>query len=449
MKHSSYPSRCSAQIIDDGTPPFRKQFHSDPWRRKRPRKITAIASWHIFAMAVLALATSLDTPLVVLASDTKVLRISNNNDDSYEGEKTRKPYRPMYGGRLKLVPTRKLVRVTTTTIDNQNTTPWVKKDVRGDKVEQAERGVERFVQDPTPTLWQKFSPFLKRGILLAALTAVAVIDKQPPSAALLPAGTVASNSWFPFLRLDWKKLWGLPGEILPSLSAALMIAWIPNLFLQKAYFELAFLVASLTSQPILRNYLLAEVLPSLGGTVRKLFWSEFWKQAWDYLLEPFPKNLLIPTRISSSQRQNNENVSKWQAEIARFWSDRVVSRIDKWTASSIKALLQKNVQSSVHGLAEDTWKAAAYAYYPDWNRQQQLEDTRRMIELECEDGVKNCQDNKTSEEPEASRKEEEEELQEINADANAVQESSPSSTVEVQEVSSFSDDIEEPEAIFS
>ncbi len=449
MKYSTYPSRCSAQTIDNGTPSFRKQFHSHPRRRKRPRKNTAIASWHIFAMAVLALACSLDKPLEVLASDTNVRRTFNNSDDSYEGQNTRKPYRPVYGGRLKLVPTRKLIRVTTTTIDDQNTTPWVKKDGRGDEVEQGGSGVKRFIHEPTPTLWQKVSPFLKRGILLAALTAVAVIDKQPPSAALLPAGTVASNSWFPSLRLDWNKLWGLPGEILPSLSAALMIAWIPNLFLQKAYFELAFLVASLTSQPTLRNYLLTEVLPSLGGTVRKLFWSEFWKQAWDYLLEPFPKNLLIPTRMSSSQPQNNQSVSKWQAEIARFWSDRVVSRIDKWTASSIKALLQKNVQSSVNGLAEDTWKAAAYAYYPDWNPQMQLEDTRRMIELECEDDVKNCQDKNASEELEASRKDEERELQEISADANNVQESSPSSTVEVQEVSSFSDDIEEQEAILS
>jgi hypothetical protein len=158
--------------------------------------------------------------------------------------------------------------------------------------------------------------------------------------------------------------------------------------MQQAWFELGFLVLSLTSEGNLRNYLWNEVLPAMGGTVRKLFWSEFWKQAWDYLLEPFTGNILVPPMV-----EENQSWTQWQSDIAKFWSKRVVSRIDKWTASSIKALLQKNVQSSVNGVAEDTWKAVAFAWYPDDKSLSRAklpasnEDTARMIEIEmnCED----------------------------------------------------------------
>ncbi len=421
-----------------------------------------MASWPIFAMTVFALASSscTDKSFFARANNTAVLQPSKTEDtisDSKETnveQKTRKPYRPIYGGRLKIVPTRKLVRVTGTTINEENTTPWTKDENRGKEIESPAKEI----LSQTPTFWQKVSPFVKRGVLLAALTAVAVIDKKPP--AILPAGTAvttarASLSWFPSLRLDWNKFWGLPGEILPSLSAALMIAWIPNLVLQKAYFELAFLFVSLTSQPTLRNYLVTEIFPSLGGTIQKLFWSEFWKQAWDYLLEPFPHNVLLPTK----QQQQVVHDTKWQAELSEFWSKRVVSRIDKWTASSVKALLQKNVQASVNGLAEDTWKAAAYAWYPDdRNRRfQQLEDTRRMIELECEDDDRNCIDEKINSDDETIEASAEDEIsvQELeetseNTDAEDDQELSTTSTVEIKEISTSNDEMEEdPEAVLS
>mmetsp|Transcript_1410 Transcript_1410/g.3515 ORF Transcript_1410/g.3515 Transcript_1410/m.3515 type:complete len:349 (-) Transcript_1410:46-1092(-) len=264
--------------------------------------------------------------------------------------------------------------------------------------------------DPFSTL----VPLLKRGLLLAALTAVAIADRTPPvgAAAALTSGSgsiaVSSSSWsggrwwfFPFagVRFDWTKLRSLPGEVLPSLTAALMIAWVPSLVLQRAWFELGFLALSLTSESNLRSYLRTEVLPAMGSTVRKLFWSEFWKRAWDYLLEPFSHNILVPPTYPSSPVGDHPSWTGLRSEVAEFWSGRVVSRIDKWTASSIKALLQKNVQSAVNGMAEDSWKAVAYAWYPDgrttgasFERRAELpgstEDAARMIEIEasCEDG---------------------------------------------------------------
>jgi len=363
---------------------------------------------------------------LVLANDTESVYTSNDRTSVENNDTELKPYRPKYGGRIKLIPNRKIIRITT--VDELTTTPWKKNKDRGsgEETENRSSGSESpgsTVKETTPTLWTMIEPYVKRGLLLAALTAVAILDRSPPPSSttlVSSAGTTVStsrvvSSWtnrmnpLANLRLDWTKLYSLPGEILPTLSAALMIAWVPSLVFQKAWWELGFLVVSLTSQSTLRTYMLTEVLPSLGGTIRKLFWSEFWKQAWDFLLEPFPSNIFLPPKPSSSaisaSNNNTDMFSKWQSEVSQFWSDRVISRIDKWTASSVKALLQKNVQASVNSIAEDSWNAVAYSWYPDGNSRNlqraklpppSNEDTRRMVELECED-KDDCEDGKQDE----------------------------------------------------
>lgn len=466
------------------TSPRRRLRRDRPWSWSRCRRNNT--SW-LFVLAALAVASSscwMDQQLVVLASDNN----SSTEDDNETLEPKRKPYRQTYGGRIKLVPTRKLIRITT--VEEENTTPWRKdkRRGRGDKGDADAKSLPRLSPAVPPTLWTRLSPFLKRGFLLAFLTAVAIVDRRPPPSTALAAsaGTAMSRSkvvasWTERLvpyRLDWNKFWSLPGEILPSLSAALMIAWLPNLVMQKAWWELGFLVLSLSSQESLRNYLFTEVLPSLGGTVRKLFWSEFWKQAWDYLLEPFPQNMLVPTKPSSSS-EINEGRSQWQVEISQFWSDRVVSRIDKWTASSVKALLQKNVQASVNGLAEDSWKAVAYSWYPDGENRDlkrpklpspSNEDTARMIELECEgEDKENClddtktsttismsdsgdddnSDNKVEEESSVASSDSGDDTESRVSDGSS-EDSSRSSTGEEREVSSSEEsEIEEPQAVLS
>ena len=166
-------------------------------------------------------------------------------------------------------------------------------------------------------------------------------------------------------------------------------------------------------------------------------------------------------------------------EISQFWSDRVVSRIDKWTASSVKALLQKNVQASVNGLAEDSWKAVAYSWYPDGENRDlkrhklpspSNEDTARMIELECEgEDKENCLDDtetsttismSDSGDDDNSDSEVEEESSVASSDSGddtesrvsdcSSEDSSRSSTGEEREVSSSEESIiEEPQAVLS
>ena len=403
--------------------------------------------------------------MLVLASDTKTISSSTNDIDSDSLEvndkfrSNNKPYRSTYGGRIKIVPDRKFIRVvqTTTSIDDGTTTPWKKNEENTPTIEGGRNDIPKPLATQTSfiSFLNRLSPFVKRGILLAGLTAIAVIEKNPTpmnQALALSSGRSAYSSWLPNLRLDWNKFWGFPAEILPSLTAALMIAWIPNLFLQKAYFELAFLFVSLTTQSTLRSYMVTEVFPAIGGTVRKLFWSEFWKQAWDYLLEPFPHNVLLPPKPKATSLPpsdtENEAWSKWQAGVSKFWSDRVVSRIDKWTASSAKALLQKNVQASVNGLAEDSFKAVAYGWYPEITDQKRPvislpsnEDTARMIELECEDGDKECEDESTTPEPLLNDSKDQ--------DRDESSDKDESLTVEVQEISTLGDDLPIEDAVLS
>jgi hypothetical protein len=419
MKLPSHPCSSHPTIGNDSSS-YRRSSHKRTAGFKRGREQTSFGSrrrrsW-LVALAALAVSSSSRTngSFLVLADDNESVYTSNDRTSVENNDTELKPYRPKYGGRIKLIPNRKIIRITT--VDELTTTPWKKNKDRGsgDIAENRDSDSEspgNTVKETTPTLWTMIEPYVKRGLLLAALTAVAILDRSPPpssTALVSSAGTTVStsrvvSSWtnrmnpLSNLRLDWTKLYSLPGEILPTLSAALMIAWVPNLVLQKAWWELGFLVISLTSQSTLRTYMLTEVLPSLGGTIRKLFWSEFWKQAWDFLLEPFSSNIFLPPKpsLSSISASNNSDLfNKWQSEVSQFWSDRVISRIDKWTASSVKALLQKNVQASVNSIAEDSWNAVAYSWYPDGNSRNlqrgnlplpSNEDTRRMVELECED----------------------------------------------------------------
>jgi len=186
------------------------------------------------------------------------------------------------------------------------------------------------------------------------------------------------------------KLYSLPNEILPSLSSALLLAWIPTLILQNAWWEIGILVFSFGTQSTLRHYLIEEILPEMSGTIRKLVWSEFWKRVWDYLLQPFPYNILVPhpTRMGSFPNDELANQNELQnpfqkivSYLSRFcWpTKRIVSRIDKWTASSMKSLFQKKVQSSVAGLSEHlSWNSIFSASASSMSH----EDLTRMIENE-------------------------------------------------------------------
>lgn len=358
-----------------------QQFMQTTRTRKRFRQEDGMSHRYFFRqplrygllLAVVLLSSWTDHnacgPFVVLADQTTYTKSSESFQDT-DGN-PRKPYRSNANastkrGKLKLVPIRRHViatpqRSTSNTLDEATTLQAATTTTTG-----------------RPSL-EGLVPFFQRGALLAVLGSLALLETNPGGVFSLASP-----------RLDYTKIWKLPSEILPSLSSALLIAWVPSLVLQGAWWEIGFLCVSLTSQAHLRNYLLEKVLPAMGGTFRKLVWSEFWKKAWDFLLEPFSHNILIPPGIEGGGHG-------WTESISQFWSKRVVSRIDKWTVSSLKALFQKNVQNSVDGLAEDSLQALfskveVYAWYGNndiralSNEQTTTAQTETIqMELECDE----------------------------------------------------------------
>ena len=331
----------------------------------------------------------------------------NRKKPDYQASSTKR------GGRIKLKPTRKFVHpATTTAAEVWRASPATPIDSNNEDPGDAERSVEtksppgsipeqsgdkhryKYIPSSFSLLRTKALPLLQRGLFLFGLASLALLEKNNPSPMAAAARAVVADvprfgfskmlqttaaSTFSFLlpffnafkfRLDWTKIRSLSNEILPSLSSALLLAWVPSLFLQKAWWELGFLALSLTAQ---RDYVRTMVLPAVGGTLRKLLWSEFWKRSWDFLLEPFPHNMLVPPTLYPSSTSTPDGVDRGEEQqqhawsellhqrFSQFWNKRVVSRIDKYTASAMKALLQKNVQASVNGLTEDSWKALVSA----------------------------------------------------------------------------------------
>ena len=390
---------------------------------------------------------------------------NENNEEEKEESMPAKQYRYNQGrrssGRLK-------VRFTSTIFDNTiedkiNTSPWTKNvdidtcsdtnvsgnvDKNDDEMEQSNDSDDEMIgpnfeeksnyDDLSPqsslTLVEKLLPFMKRGILLFALSAFTVLERKgsplvsSSSSIILSPLTIKKVKGLSFKiptfdnfivtintilpKFNWKKLYKLPTEILPSVSCALLIAWVPTLLLQGSWWELSFIIVSFTSSQELRRYTQSQIFPTMYSTIQKLIWSEFWKHIWDYLLRPFPGNIFIPppTGYNFDQQQSigNENsFLKMRSYLIQVWTKRVNVRIDKWTTSSLKSLLQKNFQSSVTKLVEDSFRfiftfssSDTYASYynHDTAAVKKLdpvsvtidddkitnEDIRRMVEIEDE-----------------------------------------------------------------
>lgn len=370
----------------------------------------------------------------------------NNEKEEEEVQEQRRPYRSgtsssnnsrsAGGGRLKARLSRKTFHVTTAS--ELNTSPWNKNPATNSYdnsydndneiiVPKSPQEVNNNKSDSSPpplltTTMQKVLPFIQRGLLLFALSSLAVLERNPSSVSSIlmssssstaTTATVAAGQGsflFPFFspfttivmkfmnniknllphHLNWTKLYNLPNELLPSLSSALLIAWVPSLFLQGAWWELSFLILSFTSSRNLRQYLITQIIPTLSSTIQKLIWSEFWKHIWEYILRPFPYNILIPTTITTNfqqqqKQESNDNdfmtsFQKVRLYLSDVWTKKVNGRIDKWTASSMKAVLQKNVQSSINSMVEDSFSTN--------------DDITRMIEMEEEESNNNNDDDR-------------------------------------------------------
>lgn len=180
----------------------------------------------------------------------------------------------------------------------------------------------------------------------------------------------------------------LPRDFGPSLVAALLVAWVPTLLAEGAWWELSFLLAAMTVGPTgTRTYVGGAVLPALGRTVRKLALAEAWRHAWDVLLRPFPRrNLLVPSlprdddydydgidgssnggdtdrRTAGSSSSSSLTVQRppvgrpwegegdsWMGALSRwnrYWYRRVLARMDRLTSSLLRGVVERQV---VHSL---------------------------------------------------------------------------------------------------
>ncbi|OEU09809.1 hypothetical protein FRACYDRAFT_248067 [Fragilariopsis cylindrus CCMP1102] len=433
-------------------------------QRRRHRIRTRASNRHSLhsslALFVLAFTSWIDDTCILFLdaqASSDVLVSSNDGIDSFssfddnDNSSNNNNSRSSGDGRLKERLSRKVFHVTTAA--ELNTSPWTKKKKKKKKndannsivaknVNNDDNNKERIVpisqeEDSSSllsTTIQKLLPFLQRGLLLFALSSLAVLERNPSSVsgsilmssssssstttATAAAAVSQSNFSFSFLppfaatimtkfrnniknlvvphRLNWMKLYTLPTELLPSLSSALLIAWVPTLCFQGAWWELSFLLLSFTSSHELRQYLITQIIPTMSSTIQKLLWSEFWKHIWEYMLRPFPYNMLVPTTTSFRQQKypqqsnNNDNNSSNNNDdnellfrtssfqnirlyLSDVWTKKVNKRIDTWTISSMKAVLQKNVQSSVTSIVEDSFTFTTN------------DDITRMIEMEEEE----------------------------------------------------------------
>jgi hypothetical protein len=119
---------------------------------------------------------------------------------------------------------------------------------------------------------------------------------------------------------------------------------------------------SLTSNECLRWYSRCELWPSIRAIVQNLLWGELWRHVWEFVLHPFPTNVLIPTRNCQTSQvdpfteeldTNNDNFNSLpsgEEYISSYASDlwyRVHNRIDKMTSSLLKKSVEKTVRSSL------------------------------------------------------------------------------------------------------
>jgi hypothetical protein len=239
--------------------------------------------------------------------------------------------------------------------------------------------------------WRSAVSFLlPRGLLLLAIAAVTLIkpDLAPTSIASTQQQFLGSSLsqqrkfWTDFwklipfrLSISWSKL--LPqhnqltvNNLTTSILSAMLIVWVPTLAMQGAWLELTFLGASLSCNSKLRWYTQYELWPAALSTIQKLFWGEVWRHVWEFVLDPFPSNVLVPNRQHKKEEQtgvqnshelpgdDNAINSSFTDYVSSYASDlwlRIHVRVDKMTSTLIKKTVEKTVQFSVQQFLPSPW----------------------------------------------------------------------------------------------
>ncbi|KAG7343915.1 hypothetical protein IV203_021923 [Nitzschia inconspicua] len=179
------------------------------------------------------------------------------------------------------------------------------------------------------------------------------------------------------LSMQWSKL--IPQQqqlnfnsLTTSLLSSMLIVWLPTLAAQGAWLELLLLGMSLASSSKLRFYTQYELWPAVWSTLKKMLLGEVWKHVWEFVLHPFPSNVLVPARkerSSSSKGGNDDNpllidesivgsnfMKSLSSSMADLWH-RMNVRIDRMTSSLLKKTVEKTVETSVGQLFPDPWSS--------------------------------------------------------------------------------------------
>ncbi|KAG7371230.1 hypothetical protein IV203_019800 [Nitzschia inconspicua] len=176
------------------------------------------------------------------------------------------------------------------------------------------------------------------------------------------------------LSIQWSKLHRQLNfnSLTTSLLSSMLIVWLPTLAAQGAWLELLLMGMSLASNSKLRFYTQYELWPAAWSTLKKILLGEVWKHVWEFVLHPFPANVLVPTRkewSSSSKGGNDDNalpidegavrsnfMKSLSSSMANLWH-RMHVRIDKMTSSLLKKTVEKTVETSVGQLFPDPWSS--------------------------------------------------------------------------------------------
>lgn len=165
-------------------------------------------------------------------------------------------------------------------------------------------------------------------------------------------------------------------KLTTSLLSSMLIVWIPTLAMQGAWLELLLMGVSLTSNRTLRWYTQYELLPTTWSIIQKMLVGEVWKHVWEFLLDPFPSNFLVPNkskketafaanhhvpgdgRVKDGEDANTKTSKSWTGMVSLYASEmwhRMHVRVDKMTVSLLKKSVEKSVESSMAQLLPNTW----------------------------------------------------------------------------------------------
>jgi hypothetical protein len=226
-----------------------------------------------------------------------------------------------------------------------------------------------------------FKSLVPRGLMLLGLAFLAVLK---PSGNVPQLSISAVSGKTPLLSLPsrysfhWSKLaeslspLQSDGKSLAtSLLSSMIIVWVPTLVVHGAWTELTLLGLSFVSNEYARGYFCGELWPAMLKTAQKLLWGEIWKHTWDFVLYPFPSNLLVPNRFSkkttkeTQQQSDSSNDDKstpinFAETITGYASDflhRLHVRVDKMTSMLLRKSIEGTVQSSLSEIMKDSWEA--------------------------------------------------------------------------------------------